>query len=72
MKAQTYRTFLRTATGWENFSKYRKRGSNGGQYRIISCGLSFADAVRECATFNDSRTADMIERGTMKEFERDE
>lgn len=56
-----YRTFKRSATNFEEFSKARK----------IPCdrNLTVDEARRACAQFNDNRTQDQIRKGTKMEFD---
>jgi hypothetical protein len=57
----TYCTFLRSCTSWEEFSSARKR--------IVDRGLTADEARRACKAYNASRSAAQVRRGTKKEWE---
>lgn len=57
---ETYRTFKRSATGWESFSTARKI--------TIDRHLTLDEARRQCAQFNNNRTPAQIRKGTKCEF----
>lgn len=61
--ADTYRTFKRSCTNWQEFATARKITQNRG--------LSYERALEECDRFNDNRTAAQIRKGTKMEFERE-
>jgi hypothetical protein len=56
----TYKTFKRSATGWESFSSARKI--------TVDRGLTYDEARRSCENFNKNRTAAQIRKGTKLEF----
>lgn len=57
-----YRTFKRSATSFETFSRARKI--------TVDTHLSYADAREQCDAFNNNRTSAQIRRGTKLEFEK--
>ena len=59
----SYRTFKRSARNFEEFVRARKITERRG--------LSYDQAIADCAEFNDNRTAAQIRRGTKLEFERE-
>lgn len=63
MRDDTYRTFLRSANNFEEFSAAEKIEQ--------TTGLSFSDAREECEQFNADRTEAEIESGTKMEFEKE-
>lgn len=56
----TYKTFIRSATDWDSFSKARKITKY--------TNLSESEARDLCKRYNDSRTAAQIRKGTKMEF----
>jgi hypothetical protein len=58
-----YKTFLRSCTDWKSFSSARKITQD--------TGLSYEDAQRRCADYNDNRTPAQIRKGTKMEFTRE-
>ena len=56
----TYKTFKRSVTNWEQFSKGRKVTEE--------TGLSYETARQRCEEFNKNRNARQIRKGTMLEF----
>lgn len=58
---KTYRTFLRSARNWEEFSCAEKIEQE--------TGLSYKKALKACQQYNKRRTFDEVERGTKLEFE---
>ena len=55
-----YKTFKRSATTWDSFSRSRK---------ITHCtGLTREEARRQCVEWNANRTPAQIRKGTMLEF----
>ena len=59
----TYRTFKRSCTNWEQFSKSNKM--------TVNRGLSLEKAREDCDLFNNNRTSQQIRRGTKMEFEQE-
>lgn len=60
----TYKTFLRSCTDWKSFSKARK---------ITDCtGLTEAEAVARCDSYNENRNARQIRKGTKMEYTRED
>lgn len=59
----TFRTFLRSATSFESFSRAEKITQ--------SCGLTLTEARYRCKRFNESRTPEQIAGGTKCEFEKE-
>jgi len=57
----TYRTFLRTATNFEEFASAEKIEQE--------TGLTIQEARDACAEYNKNRTEAEIEAGTKMEFE---
>jgi hypothetical protein len=57
----TYRTFMRSCTNWQQFCSARKR--------TVDTGLTYEQAQRACREYNANRTATQIKRGTKMEFE---
>ena len=56
-----YRTFRRSATGWDSFTTARK---------YHDANWATIEAARDrCERFNENRTAAQIRRGTKMEFE---
>lgn len=58
---QFYRTFKRSATGWQSFSRARKMTQD--------TGLTWAQAREACDRYNSSRTPAQVRKGTKLEFE---
>ena len=56
----TYKTFIRSARNFQEFSSAPKR--------TVETGLTEQDAREACKAFNDHRTPAQIERGTKMEF----
>lgn len=56
-----YRTFLRSARNWQQFSRGRKVTQEQG--------LTYEQAQERCREYNQNRTPRQIRRGTMMEFE---
>jgi len=56
----TYKTFKRSCTNWRTFARARKT--------TVDTHLSYEEARRACARFNDNRTAAQVRKGTMMEF----
>jgi hypothetical protein len=56
----TYKTFKRSCTNWQTFASARKITE--------STGLTYEQAVRQCAEYNDHRTSAQIRKGTKLEF----
>ena len=61
MLPETYRTFTRSCTNWEEYASARKTS--------CSHGLSVEEARSSCDRYNKNRTASQIRRGTKMEFE---
>ena len=59
----TFRTFIRSATSFESFSKAEKIAQ--------SCGLTLTEARYQCKRFNENRTPEQIAAGTKMEFEKE-
>lgn len=59
-----YRTFTRQANNWREFTQSRKP--------VISHGLTFEQARKECERYNEQRTEAQKESGQMMEFERED
>jgi hypothetical protein len=57
----SYRTFLRSARNFEEFSSAEKRE--------VEAGLSYDEARDACKEFNNNRSDDDIDSGTKMEFE---
>lgn len=57
---ERYKTFLRSARSFPEFSRARKR--------TVDRGLTYDEALRACAAYNASRSASEINRGTKLEF----
>ena len=57
-----YRTFKRSATGWESFVRARK-------YHDMYWA-TIEEARARCERFNSNRNAGQVRRGTKMEFER--
>lgn len=55
-----YRTFLRSARNWQEFSTARKITQDRN--------LTQDEALRRCRDYNDNRTSTQIRRGTKMEF----
>jgi hypothetical protein len=62
-RALRYRTFIRSANNWREFSQSRKR--------TVDRGLTYDEAYRACQRYNEARTKAQIRKGTMMEFERE-
>jgi len=58
--AVSYRTFKRSANNFRQFSSARKI--------TVDIGLTYEEARRQCARFNENRDARQIRNGTMMEF----
>ena len=58
-----YKTFLRSCTDWKSFSSARKITQD--------TGLTYEEAQRRCADYNDNRTPRQIRKGTKMEFTRE-
>ena len=56
-----YRTFVRSANTFEEFSTAKKR--------TVERGLTLEEARESCKLYNESRTAAQIAKGTKLEFE---
>ena len=56
-----YKTFIRSARNFEQFSKARKITQDRG--------LSLDEARRACDNYNKNRTSAQINKGTKMEFE---
>lgn len=56
----THKTFLRSATNWNQFATARKVTQE--------TGLSYEEAQERCKQYNDNRTARQIRKGTKMEF----
>lgn len=56
----TYKTFKRSCTDWKSFARARKMWQH--------YGLTYEEAIRVCASFNDNRNARQIRNGTKMEF----
>ena len=61
--SDTYKTFLRSCTNWQEFSSARKITQD--------TGLSFEEARERCQEYNDNRNAAQIRKGTKMEFTRE-
>ncbi len=59
----TYKTFMRSARNWGEFSKARKT--------TIDRGLTLDEARRACKRFNTNRTSTEVALGTKMEFQGD-
>ncbi len=59
----TYKTFLRSARNWEEFSSSKKR--------TVDRGLTYDEARRACQAYNKSRTPAQVRAGTKLEFEQE-
>lgn len=59
----TYRTFVRSARNFQQFSSARKRTDRRG--------LTYAEAVQRCKASDAERTTRQISNGTKMEFERE-
>ncbi len=57
---KTYRTFIRSCTGWKSFAKGRKL--------TVEVGLTEAEARARCEAWNAARCARHIRRGTKMEY----
>jgi len=55
-----YKTFIRSATNWQQFSSGRKQ--------TVDVGLTIDEARRACERFNQNRTTAQTKRGTKMEF----
>ena len=55
-----YTVFKRSCTDWRSFARARKL--------TVATRLTRAEAQRMCDTFNETRTASQIRRGTKLEF----
>ena len=58
-----YKTFLRSCTNWQEFASARKITQE--------TGLSYEEAQRRCADYNDNRKPAQIRKGTKMEFTRE-
>jgi len=56
-----YRTFIRSARNWEEFSKAEKKE--------VETGLTLSEARQQCDEYNAERSESEIEAGTKMEFE---
>lgn len=56
-----YRTFIRSARNWEEFSSAEKKE--------VDTGLTLTEARRQCDEYNAERSEAEIEAGTKMEFE---
>jgi hypothetical protein len=56
-----YRTFLRSARNWQEFSSNPKIE--------VDTGLTLTEARRQCEEYNAERSESEIEAGTKMEFE---
>lgn len=61
MEPKTYRVFRRSCRNWTEFASARKT--------TIRRGLTYAEAQRMCAEFNNHRTPSQEAKGTKYEFE---
>lgn len=59
-----YKTFLRAARNFNEFSSARKK--------TVDRGLTLEEARRACATFNNARSPAQIKRGIKLEFTQDD
>lgn len=57
----TYRTFIRSARNWQEFSSAEKKE--------VDTGLTLAEARAACDEYNAERSESEIEAGTKMEFE---
>jgi hypothetical protein len=62
-EGERYKTFIRSAKGFESFSRARKR--------IVDRGLTYDEAQRAAKRFNADRTQRQINAGTKMEFTQD-
>lgn len=60
----TYKTFIRSCKNWYQFAKSRKITQH--------TGLTYDEAKKLCAEYNQNRTARQISKGTMMEFTSEE
>lgn len=60
MSAHTFKTFKRSCVDWAQLSRARKI--------TVRTGLTYKQAVSDCAVFNDHRTREQIKKGTKLEF----
>ena len=60
MEPRIYKTFVRSCTNWRQFSTARKR--------TVYTLLTYDEARRACADYNDNRTPAQITKGTKMEF----
>ncbi len=58
--SDTYYTFIRSCTNWQEFASARKITQD--------TGLSFDEARAACDEFNDNLTAAQLRKGTKMEF----
>ena len=56
-----YRTFIRSARNWKEFSSAEKKE--------VETGLTLAEARAACQEYNDNRTEAEEDAGTKMEFE---
>jgi hypothetical protein len=56
-----YKTFTRSANNWKEFFKR-------GRKRTVETGLTYAQAIERCHTYNQNRTSRQIAKGTRLEF----
>lgn len=56
-----YRVFSRSARNFEEFATATKS--------TVALGVTYEEARRLCAEYNNNRTPEQIERGTKLEFE---
>lgn len=56
----TYRTFIRSARNWQEFSSARKI--------TVDRSLTYEQALRRCQEYNANRDTRQIRRGTKLEF----
>ena len=58
---KTYRTFIRKAKNWKEFSSAVKK--------TVNTGLSYTKALQECVNYNANLTKSQMEDGVKMEFE---
>lgn len=61
--ADTYRTFKRSCTNWQEFATARKI--------TVERGLSYSEAYDRCQEFEKNLTPAQKRKGTRMEFERE-
>ena len=55
-----YKTFIRSANGWQDFAKARKI--------TVNYNLSIEEAASICKHYNENRNSRQIKKGTRMEF----